>query len=144
MSGLFILSALKAIGGVGHLTTLEGMEAQFSLASATLKDQSGDTVSCHFGMTQDALPGLARSLERIDLLFHDAGHSREEYLGGFNAMVGILSSGSVVLIDDIRWEDPRFSARPVEMYRRWREIVSHARVRRAVEVDKSLGLLLLR
>ena len=144
MSALFILSALKATGGGGHLTTLEGLEPQFSLASATLKDRYGDMVSCHFGMTQDALPDLARSLERIDLLFHDAGHSREEYLRDFNAVVGILSPGSVALIDDIRWEDPRFSARAAETYRGWREIVGHGRVRRAVEIDNSLGLLLLR
>lgn len=144
MSALFILSALRANGDGGQLTTLEGLEPQFSLASATLKDRYGDTVSCHFGMTQDTLPDLARSLKRIDFLFHDAGHSREEYLRDFNAAVGSLSSGSVVLIDDIRWEDPRFSAQPAETYRGWREIVGHARVRRAVEVDNGLGLLLLR
>jgi predicted O-methyltransferase YrrM len=73
-----------------------------------LKERYGDMVSCHFGMTQDALPDLAGSLGQIDLLFHDAGHSRVEYLRDFNAVVGILSPSSVVLIDDIRWEDPRF------------------------------------
>ena len=144
MSGLFILSTLKAIGVPGHLSTLEGMEPQYSLASATLKERYGDMVSCHFGMTQTALPGLARSLDRIDFLFHDAGHSREEYSRDFNAVVGILSPGSVVLIDDIRWEDPRFSSQPAQTYQGWREIVSHPRVRRAVEVDHNLGMLLLR
>jgi predicted O-methyltransferase YrrM len=144
MSGLFILSALKTLGDDGHLTTLEGMKPQFSLASATLKGLYGDMVSCHFGMTQDALPSLASSLERVDLLFHDAGHSRDEYIRDFNALVGILSPGSVVLIDDIRWEDPRFSAQLANTYQGWREIVSHTRVRRAVEIDGNLGLLLLR
>jgi len=145
MSALFILAALKANGGgAAHLSTLEGLEPQFSLASGTLKDRYGDMVSCHFGMTQDALPGLARSLERIDFLFHDAGHSRDEYCRDFDAVIGILSPGSVALIDDIRWGDPRFSAEPADTYRGWREIVGHARVRRAVEIDKSLGLLLLR
>ena len=144
MSALFILSALKANGRGGHLTTLEGSEPQFSLASATLKDRYGDMVSCRFGMTQDALPDLARSLARIDLLFHDAGHSREEYLRDFNAVEPILAPGSVVLIDDIRWEDPRFSARPAETYQGWREIVGHPRVVRATEIDNGLGLLLLR
>ena len=143
MSALFILSALKANGG-GHLTTLEGLEPQFSLASATLKDRYGDMVSCHFGMTQNALPRLARSLEQIDLLFHDAGHSREEYLRDFNPVADILAPGAIVLIDDIRWEDPRFSAQPAETYQGWREIVAYPRVRRAVEIDNSLGLLLLR
>jgi predicted O-methyltransferase YrrM len=144
MSGLFILSTLKAIGVAGHLTTLEGMEPQYSLASAMLNERYGDMVSCHFGMTHTVLPGLARSLDRIDFLFHDAGHSREEYSRDFNAVVDILSPDSVVLIDDIRWEDPRFSSQPAQTYEGWREIVSHPRVRRAVEVDHNLGLLLLR
>ena len=61
MSGLFILSALKALGDDRHLATLEGMEPQFSLASTTLRGRDGDMVLCHFGMTQDALPGLASS-----------------------------------------------------------------------------------
>jgi hypothetical protein len=54
-----------------------------------------------------------------------------------------LVAGSVVFIDDIRGEDPRFWARPAETYRGWREIVGHARVRRAVEIGNNLGLLLL-
>jgi len=55
-----------------------------------------------------------------------------------------LSPGNVVLIDDIRWEDARFSAQPAKTYEGWREIVRHARVRRAVEIDGNRGLLLLR
>lgn len=144
MSALFLLSALKAQGGTGHLATLEGLEPQFSLAGATLKDQHGDMVSCHLGMTQEVLPELARSLGRVDFLFHDAGHSRDDYVRDFRAVIDVLSPGGVVLIDDIRWEDPRFSAGPADAYRGWREIVGHARVRRAVEIDHSLGLLLLR
>ena len=144
MSALYILSALKANDGGGHLTTLEGFEPQFSLASATLNERYGTMVSCRFGMTEEALPDLARSLERIDFFFHDAGHSRERYVRDFNAVIGILSPGSVALIDDIRWDDPRFSAQPSETYRGWREIVAHPRVRRAVEIDDGLGLVLLR
>jgi predicted O-methyltransferase YrrM len=144
MSALFILSALKSNGETGHLTTLEGLEPQFSLAAATLKDQFGDMVSCHLGMTHEVLPELVRSLGRIDFLFHDAGHSREEYVRDFNAVIGILPAGGVVLIDDIRWDNPRFLARPADIYRGWQEIVGHARVRRAVEINNSLGLLFLR
>jgi predicted O-methyltransferase YrrM len=144
MSALFILSALKANEGTGHLTTLEGCDPPFSLAAANLKDQYGGMVSCHLGLTQQVLPELARSLGRIDFVFHDAGHSREEYLRDFNAVVDVLPAGGVVLIDDIRWEDPRFSTRSTDTYRGWLEIVGHARIGRAVEINESLGLLLLR
>jgi predicted O-methyltransferase YrrM len=144
MSALFILSAIRANGHGGHLTTLDGFEPQFSLGSTMLKQRYEDLVSCHRGTTQEALPDLVKSLKRIDFFFHDAGHSREDYVRDFNAVVGFLSPDSVALIDDIRWQDPRFSAQPVETYRGWREIVGHSRVRRAVEIDNSIGLLLLR
>jgi predicted O-methyltransferase YrrM len=144
MSALFILSTLKAQGGIGHVTTLEGLEPQFSLAAAMLKDQYGDMVSCHLGMTDQVLPELAKSMGSIDFLFHDAGHSREDYVRDFDAVIDVLSHEGIVLVDDIRWEDARFSSQPAETYRGWREVVAHPRVRRAVEINGSLGLLLLR
>ncbi len=144
MSALFILETLRANGGSGHLTTLEGAELQFSIASATLKSHYGDMVSCHLGMTPDTLPELGKSLGEIDFLFHDAGHSREDYVRDFEALRGILVPGAVVLFDDILWEDPRFPTGRGRTYEGWREIVRDSRVQRALEIDGSLGLLLLR
>jgi predicted O-methyltransferase YrrM len=146
MSALFILEALKTRGKDTHLTTLEAFEPQFSISSKTLKSRYGNQVSCEFGLSQEALPMIVKSLERVDFLFHDAGHSREDYVRDFHTVLPILAPGAVVLIDDIRWDDPRFSGENPCCYEGWVEILNHPRVRRAVEItdsNGSMGLLQL-
>ena len=108
MSALFILAALTTYAKSGHLATLEGFEPQFSLSSSLLKRQYGENVTCHFGKTASALPQLVNSLGTIDFMFHDCGHSRDDYIRDFNHVSKILAPGAVVLFDDIRWENPRF------------------------------------
>lgn len=143
MSALFILYALRANGEEGHLTTVEGWEPQFSISSGVLKERFRDMVCCRFGRTEEILPSVVESMGSIEFLFHDAGHSREDYTKDFNVMIGGIAPGAVVLFDDIRWDDPRFRANPPETYRGWREVVKHPRVKQAVEIDEALGLILI-
>jgi predicted O-methyltransferase YrrM len=144
MSALFILGALKIYAKSGHLTTVEGSEPQFSLGSSMLKRWHGGAVSCHFVRTGSALPKLVKSLGRLDFMFHDCGHSREDYVRDFNQVSESLAPGAVVLFDDIRWEDPRFFAGKPRTYEGWKAVVADSRVRQAVEIDDVLGLLLVR
>ena len=145
MSALFILGALKSYANSGSLATVEGMEPQFSLSSSMLKRQHGEVVSCHFGHTDQVLPELVKSLGSIDFMFHDAGHTREDYVRDFNLVCEALTPGAVVLFDDIRWEaSARMCQGDPRPYEGWKEVIAHGRVRRAVEVDGSLGLFLVR
>jgi predicted O-methyltransferase YrrM len=143
MSALFIIEALKSIGEASHLTTIERLKFQFLLASKMLNTRYGDHVSCHLGLTEEVLPNLVKSLSKIDFMFHDAAHTKEHYIRDFNLVLPILVPGSVVLIDDIRWDAGRFSTTNTRCYEGWMEIVSHPRVLRAVEINNSVGLLLL-
>jgi predicted O-methyltransferase YrrM len=144
VSALFILSALKAFAQCGHLTTLEGLEPQFSLGSSMLKKRYGEMASCRFGTAGTVLPELVKSLGGIDFMFHDCGHSREDYIRDFHQVIEILVPGAVVLFDDIRWENPRTSGGQARTYEGWRQVIAHPRVGRAVEIDDMLGLLLIR
>jgi predicted O-methyltransferase YrrM len=145
MSALFILGALKSYAKSGSLATVEGMEPQFSLGSSMLKRQHGEAVSCHFGHTDQVLPELVKSLGSIDFMFHDAGHSREDYIRDFTLVSETLAPGAVVLFDDIRWgPSPRTFEGDPHSYEGWKHIIAHSRVRRAVEVDGLLGLFLIR
>jgi predicted O-methyltransferase YrrM len=143
MSALFILAALKSYAQSGFLATIEGYKPVFLLSSSLLKQKYGEMVSCHYGQSTDVLPQLLPSLGKIDFLFHDAAHSREAYISDFNEALRNLSPGATVLVDDIRWEDPRLAAGEANTYEGWKTIISHPRVRRAVEIDEMLGLLLL-
>lgn len=143
ITGLFFLEPFKNGAPSGRLTIIEGDKTAFSIASEILKTRYEEQVSCHFGWAAEALPKLVKSLEGVDFLFHDAGHSKEDYVRDFNAALPILKPGAVVLIDDIRWNDPRFSTGNPRCYEGWLEVVKHPRVRRAVEISDILGLLLL-
>jgi predicted O-methyltransferase YrrM len=142
MSAMFILGMQPYLGRTIHLTTVEGSEPQFTLASQWLKERYHDAITCHFGLTQNVLPKLMRTLGPIDFMFHDAGHTREDYVRDFAAVVDSLSPGSVMVIDDIRYEDARFGGGP-NTYRGWLDVVSHVRIRHAVEVDGAIGVALL-
>lgn len=143
MSALFILEMMKTQGRDFHLATLEGSEPQFTLASTLLKERYGDRVSCYYGWTQDIVPEIVNGLENVDFMFHDAGHSKKDYVRDFNAILPILAPGAIVIIDDITWNDPRFCSEDPKTYEGWLEVASHPRVLEAVEVDYGLGLLLL-
>jgi predicted O-methyltransferase YrrM len=144
MSALFMMTAMKAVSKSGRLTTVEGLEPQFSFSSAMLKEKYGEMVSCRFGWTNIVLPELAKSLSGVDFMFHDAGHSREDYVRDFGHAVEMLAPGAVAVFDDIRWEDPKFFEGAPRAYDGWREVVAHPRVAQAVEIDDVLGLLLMR
>lgn len=145
MSALFILGALKSYAKSGSLATVEGAEPQFSVCSSMLKRHHGEVVSCHFGQIDKVLPELVKSLGSIDFMFHDAGHSRENYIRDFNLVSEVLAPGAVVLFDDIRWKPPsRMGQGDPRTYEGWKEVIAHGRVRRAVEVAGALGLFLVR
>lgn len=145
MSAAFILEALKRLGKNGHLTTVEGSEPLYAISSSVLKARYGEQVSCHLGWTQDVLEDVVRHLTEVDFLFHDAGHSKADYLRDFATVLPHLSHGAVVLIDDIRWNDPKIAREDPKCYEGWLELTDHRRVRQAVEirVNNTQGLLLL-
>ncbi len=116
---MFILGMQPYLGRTIHLTTVEGSEPQFTLASQWLKERYHDAITCHFGLTQNVLPKLVRTLGPIDFMFHDAGHTREDYVRDFAAVVDSLSPGSVMVIDDIRYEDARFGGGPTRIGVGW-------------------------
>jgi predicted O-methyltransferase YrrM len=144
MSALFILAALTAYAKSGRLVTVESNESHFLTSSSLLKQRYGEAVACHFGETGSILPAIVKSLGTIDFMFHDCGHSRDQYIHDFNHVSEILAPGAVVLFDDIRWEHAWFPSKGgAHTYEGWQAVVGHHRVRRAVEIDDDLGLLLI-
>jgi predicted O-methyltransferase YrrM len=143
MSAMFMLEMRPYIGWKIHLTTVEGWEPQFTVANQRLKERYHEAIACHFGLTQNLLPQLMSTLGPIDLMYHDAGHTREDYVKDFGVVVNSLSPGAVVVIDDIRWEDARLGGEPTNTYRGWLDVIAHSRIRHAVELNAAMGLALL-
>jgi predicted O-methyltransferase YrrM len=143
MSAMFMLGMQPYVDWKIQLTTVEGWEPLFTSAKQRLKERYHEAIACHFGWTQNVLPELMSTLGPIDLMYHDAGHTREDYVRDFGAVVNSLSPGSVIVIDDIRWEDTRFGGDQTHTYRGWLDVIAHPRIRHAVEVDGAMGVALL-
>lgn len=143
MSALFLLEAMAAHGADGRLTTVDGSEPLFQVASRLLDEHYPGQVDCRLGWNSAVLPGLVGEIEPVQLLFHDAGHSAKDYTNDFRAALPALAPGAVVLIDDIDWYDPRFCIENPRCHAGWLEVTRHPRVRWAAEIDRSLGIALL-
>jgi predicted O-methyltransferase YrrM len=109
-----------------------------------LASRHGGRVRCELGWTRDVLPALAGEIPPVGFLFHDAGHSRGDYVGDFRLALPLLAPGAVVLFDDIDWDDPRFAAVNPRCHRGWMDVVAHPSVVWAVEIGGGMGLALLR
>jgi predicted O-methyltransferase YrrM len=143
MSAVVIISMLRAMGDFESFDTIDGFEPMCSLSKETLTNQFGELVTCHKGLIQKELPKILKSKNHIDFVFHDAGHSRESYINDFNMMEPHLSSGAVIILDDLHWNNPRFSVNPPQTYEGWKEIIKHKRVKSAIEINKKMGLILI-
>ena len=146
ISGLFMGLALSELGADGEdfsIQTIESAEPQATLARELLMREIGERVRCSTGRTREALPELARVARAFDFVFHDAGHTYEDYCGDFELMEPHLRSGAVLLLDDIRWDDSRYTSQPARSYEGWQAVMQHPRIACAAEIDGTMGLALM-
>jgi predicted O-methyltransferase YrrM len=145
LSAMFILETLRSADGRFHLTTIEGSNPQFTLASKHLTEAYGNAVTCQFGLTQELLPALVKSCAAaapVEFMFHDAGHSRADYVNDFGAVVSALAPGGLVVFDDINWKPSgRFPQAQGFTHDGWQDVVAHPRVKQAIEINGEMGLL---
>jgi predicted O-methyltransferase YrrM len=137
MSALFLAAAMR---DGGTLVTLERSEPQLSIARDILQREHGDAVAVLGGISTELREAVRERVSPAGLLFHDGEHSRRAYVEDFNAFESSLGSGAVVLYDDVDWA---LAGGASDTYAGWREVAAHARVRRAVELDREFGLLML-
>lgn len=143
MSALFICEAMKSISDGGKLTTIEGGEQQHKLAKKMLQERYSSEVECLLGFTDEVIPSILPSLGQLDFVFHDAGHKKENYIRDFNNLLPALKSGAIFLLDDIRWSSPLLYDKDTACYEGWLEITNHPQVLAAVEINKTLGAILM-
>jgi predicted O-methyltransferase YrrM len=146
-SSLFMGISLQEVGldkqqPVIH--TLEGYEPQATLSRELLGRELNGLVHCAQGRAEDALKDVAQNAAKIDLAFHDAGHMYDDYVRDFAAMEPYMARGSILILDDIRWNDPHLAnGQQTNSYAGWQSVVSHERVKCAAEIDGCIGIALM-
>ena len=138
MSALYILGALRKLGR-GSLTTVESSTSRATLSKRMLDAEFGAMVTLEQAQTSEV---LARRVEPVQFLFHDAAHNADAYVNDFHAALHLLPSGATVVFDDIQWEDRRAPTDNSGTYEGWSRIARHERVRCAAEIE-GIGVVLL-
>ncbi len=143
MSAAFILSGMDEAEG-GRLVTIDRDQELNQIVAPYLRRLFPDRITFELGDVHGKLSEMKQRSDAVnpELIFHDAGHSREDYVRDFAAILDLVKNKAVLLLDDIRWEDVRFIEKPAHSYRGWQEVIAHPRVEMAVEIDGALGMVL--
>jgi predicted O-methyltransferase YrrM len=140
--------ALASGQRVPKVVTLDPFEPQASIARRHLERVFGSAVEQIAESKVTAIPRLIERGDRFDFVFHDGGHEGDAYVADFEALLPALAPGAVVVIDDIRWDDdPELRARTVRSrqscHQGWLEVTRHPNVVTALEIRRSIGVIVL-
>ncbi|GAB5414309.1 MAG: hypothetical protein Cons2KO_19120 [Congregibacter sp.] len=144
MSAMFLMQALSRFSRDGRLWTIEAADTQFRISSELLKKRHGDQITCLHGMSDACLPQVTDTTGAIDFYFHDGGHNYDNIVRNFEQVKPVLSSGALVIIDDIRWWDRTLAKDDPRCYEAWLKIANDPSVACAAEVNDSVGIALVR
>ena len=125
----------------GKTWTIESSDEQFAFSSRMLDEVFGAMVLPIAGLTSLAIPEVIS--HGFDFVFHDAGHSLDDYVQDFACMLPGLNAGAVVVFDDIRWDGYTQTGSPARCYEGWLKVVEHPRVEAAFEVNGEYGVALI-
>jgi predicted O-methyltransferase YrrM len=134
LSAAYQAAALE-LNGAGRLTTLEGAHAWGAVAEQGLAALGlAHRGEVRLGAIDDTLPEVARRAAPIEYAFLDADHTEEATCEHFDIIVPRLSSGAVVLLDDITLSR--------EMRRAWKAIRRRERVLASLDLGR-MGVVMV-
>ncbi|HEV2867551.1 MAG TPA: class I SAM-dependent methyltransferase [Allosphingosinicella sp.] len=131
-----------------NLVTIDFFAPQSKIGPENIRSVVPSGVEC---LTEDknlALPRLVHEGRRFDFVFHDGGHSGDNYVDEFRLISKALEPGSIFVFDDITWDNnPANRATTKDWSRRtcyegWLEVLSDPKVEGAVIAKGSIGILL--
>lgn len=115
--------------------TIEGCRAIHQVAQNNFNQLGLTNVQAIQGAFDDVLPGLLADLNTFDLLYVDGNHTYEATLRYFDWALPHVHNGSVMIFDDIYWNE--------DMTRAWKKIMAHPSVTASVDVFE-LGIVFFR
>lgn len=138
MSAAFLAAAAPD----ARIVSLEPSPLHVAVARELLEAADATNVEVLELTSEAGVEAVRERLSDIELLFHDARHSREAYVEDFDLYEPLLAAGAMVVYDDIDWK-PRVGDDP-RTYEGWTEVRTRSRVRTAVDVDGLYGIAELR
>ena len=124
---------LAAMDSRNKVLTYEGCPAVAEVARANWEKLGLSNIACVVGeITVDSLQLAVDSLSGIDVAFVDANHTCEATLTYFNALASRVHEKSVVVVDDIHYNE--------DMEKAWKAICADERVTTTMDLYR-MGLV---
>ena len=124
---------LAAMDSRNKVVTYEGCPAVAEVARANWEKLGLSNIACVVGeITVDSLQLAVDSLSGIDVAFIDANHTCEATLTYFNALASRVHEKSVVVVDDIHYNE--------DMEKAWKAICADERVTTTMDLYR-MGLV---
>ena len=124
---------LAAMDSRNKVVTYEGCPAVAEVARANWEKLGLSNIACVVGeITVDSLQLTVDSLSGIDVAFIDANHTYEATLTYFNALASRVHEKSVVVVDDIHYNE--------DMEKAWKAICADERVTTTMDLYR-MGLV---
>ena len=124
---------LTAMDSRNKVVTYEGCPAVAEVARANWEKLGLSNIACVVGeITVDSLQLAVDSLSGIDVAFIDANHTCEATLTYFNALASRVHEKSVVVVDDIHYNE--------DMEKAWKAICADERVTTTMDLYR-MGLV---
>jgi predicted O-methyltransferase YrrM len=134
MSGCYQAAALE-LQGRGRLTCLDREEPLAEIACESFAELGLDSrIELHMGPIGETLAPIAERIAPIDYAYIDAEHTEAATVHNFEVLLPHLSSGAVVVVDDVMLGD--------EMARAWERIAAHRRAAFALSLRR-MGLVVV-
>jgi predicted O-methyltransferase YrrM len=119
-------STAQKLNGKGRLITIEGSETIAALARTNIESLHLNNVEILCGTFNKVLPKVLAKTPIVDYVFIDGHHDEQATIAYFELFLPHLSSGAVVVFDDISWSNG--------MRRAWEKIRKHSAVDFAVDL----------
>jgi predicted O-methyltransferase YrrM len=144
ISAYLIAACQELCAFPAHVVTIENYSPQKEIGQAFLQKHYPQTVKTLHADKQDAIAQLVAASEQFDFVFHDAAHSGDLYVRDFMGLLPLMPGGAVFVLDDINWYGHGQGPSKRTCYEGWLEIIRHDRVAAAIEVESSMGVVVLR
>ncbi len=104
-SSTYILAALEMNrhGDLHSIDLPSILDPKANLVGRLIPEGLRSRWHLHLGASRRVLPQLLKTVRSVDLFFHDSLHTRRNMNWEFSAVTPYLTSGSVVLSDDVHW-----------------------------------------
>lgn len=121
-------------GSCGRLITVEASGARLQLARQILDEVGLTDVEAIEGYFDQVLPDLLDRLGTVELAFLDGNHQLDATMRYFHLLRPHMPSGSLMILDDIRWSEDMLDA--------WGRVSSSPEVSAVADLGRT-GLLVM-